>query len=118
MPARAWGFKSPLRHVVREACGGSPSDLGRACAELRGGPVRSVRYHYDTMGAVAMTLRLTDEEQAALKERADAAGISMQEAARQAVRDYISRSQHRDRVMAAAGRIIVAHAEALERLGR
>ena len=65
-----------------------------------------------------MTLRLTDEEQAALKERADAEGISMQEAARQAVREYVMRSRHRDRVMDAAGRVIAAHAEALERLGR
>ena len=34
---------------------------------------------------MAMTLRLTDAEQAALRERADAEGISMQEAARRAV---------------------------------
>ena len=65
-----------------------------------------------------MTLRLTEEEQAALKERADAAGISMQEAARQAVREYVARSEHRDRVMVAAGRVVASHAEALERLGR
>ena len=65
-----------------------------------------------------MTLRLTDEEQAALKGRADAAGISMQEAARQAVREYVARSEHRDRVMAAAARVVTSHAEALERLGR
>jgi predicted transcriptional regulator len=67
---------------------------------------------------MAMTLRLTDEEQAALRERADAEGISMQEAARQAVREYVTRSQHRDRVMAAAARVVAAHADALDRLGR
>jgi hypothetical protein len=67
---------------------------------------------------MAMTLRLTDEEQAALRQRADAEGISMQEAARRAVRDYVARGHHRDRVNAAAGRILEAHAEALERLGR
>jgi hypothetical protein len=65
-----------------------------------------------------MTLRLTDEEHAALRERAGAEGISMQEAARRAVRDYVERGQHRDRVQAAAGRITEAHADALERLGR
>jgi len=65
-----------------------------------------------------MTLRLTDEEQAALRERAESEGISMQEAARRAVRDYVARGHHRDRVSAAAGRIIEAHGEALERLGR
>ena len=65
-----------------------------------------------------MTLRLTDEEQAALRARAEAEGISMQEAARRAVRDYVARGDHRDRVRAAADRITVAHADALERLGR
>ena len=65
-----------------------------------------------------MTLRLTDEEQAALRERAEAEGISMQEAARRAVRDYVARGQHRDRVRVAAEWIMTAHADALERLGR
>ena len=67
---------------------------------------------------MAMTLRLTEEEQAALRERADAEGISMQEAARRAVRDYVARGHHRDRLTAAADRIVEAHADALERLGR
>ena len=51
---------------------------------------------------MAMTLRLTDDEQDALRERAEAEGISMQEAARRAVREFVSRGQHRDRVGAAA----------------
>jgi predicted transcriptional regulator len=67
---------------------------------------------------MAMTLRLTDDEQAALRERAQVEGISMQEAARRAVRDYVARGQHRERVSAAAGRVMAAHADALERLGR
>lgn len=65
-----------------------------------------------------MTLRLTEDEQAALRERAEAEGISMQEAARRAVRSYVTQGQHRDRVSAAAGRVVDAHAEAIERLGR
>lgn len=65
-----------------------------------------------------MTLRLTDDEQAALRERAAQEGISMQDAARRAVRDYVSRGGHRDRVAAAADRVKTAHAEALERLGQ
>lgn len=65
-----------------------------------------------------MTLRLTDDEQAALRERAEAEGISMQEAARRAVRDYVARAKHRDRVSSAAERVIDAHEEALDRLGR
>lgn len=70
------------------------------------------------MPCMAMTLRLTEEEQAALRERAEAEGISMQEAARRAVRDYVARGRHRDRVRVAAERIMTAHADALERLGR
>jgi hypothetical protein len=42
----------------------------------------------------------------------------MQEAARRAVRDYVARGRHRERVSAAADRITEAHADALERLGR
>jgi hypothetical protein len=67
---------------------------------------------------MAMTLRLTDEEQAALRDRARLEGISMQEAARRAVRDYIAQGQHRDRVLTAAQRVMEAHADALDRLGR
>jgi hypothetical protein len=65
-----------------------------------------------------MTLRLTVDEQAALRERADAEGISMQEAARRAVREFVGRGHHRDRVSAAAERVIAAHQDALDRLGR
>ena len=66
---------------------------------------------------MAMTLRLTDEEQAALRERAEREGVSMQDAARRAVREYITRADHRDRVTTAADRIRTAHADALRRLG-
>ena len=65
-----------------------------------------------------MTLRLTDDERAALQARAEAEGISMQEAARRAVREYVARGDHRVRVAAAAARVEAAHAEALERLGQ
>lgn len=64
-----------------------------------------------------MTLRLTADEQRALQERARVEGISMQEAARRAVRDYVAQGEHRDRVQVAARRVIDAHGEALERLG-
>ncbi len=66
---------------------------------------------------MAMTLRLTDSEQAALRERADAEGISMQEAARRAVREFVASGRHRDRVSAAATLILDKHSEALRRLG-
>jgi len=64
-----------------------------------------------------MTLRLTEEEQAALRDRAAQEGISMQDAARRAVREYVNRGEHRNRVAAAAMQVKTAHAEALERLG-
>ncbi len=66
---------------------------------------------------MAMTLRLTEEEQAALRERAELEGISMQEAARRAVREFVARSTHRDRVAEAATLIGDRHADALRRLG-
>ena len=43
----------------------------------------------DTISAVAMTLRLTEDETQALRERARREGRSMQEVAREAVRDYV-----------------------------
>lgn len=66
---------------------------------------------------MAMTLRLTDAEQAALKARAEAEGLSMQEAARQAVREFVSDRAHRERVAIAAERVTRVHADALRRLG-
>jgi len=66
---------------------------------------------------MAMTLRLTDEEQAALRRRAEVEGISLQEAARRAVREFVDHSDHNDRVTAAAAKILQAHDDALHRLG-
>lgn len=65
-----------------------------------------------------MTLRLTEIEQEALRDRAEAEGISMQEAARRAVREFVIRGQHCDRVSESARRIMEAHADALHRLGQ
>ena len=65
-----------------------------------------------------MTLRLTESEQAALRARAETEGISMQEAARRAVRDYVERGRHRDRVADAGAQVMDAHGDALDRLGR
>jgi hypothetical protein len=67
---------------------------------------------------MAMTLRLTDEEQDELKKRAADDGVSMQEAARRAIREYVGLANHRDRVVASAERIMRVHADAIERLGR
>ena len=42
----------------------------------------------------------------------------MQDAARRAVREFIARGEHRDRVSTAASVIMNAHADAIERLDR
>ena len=67
---------------------------------------------------MAMTLRLTDQETEALRRRAEPEGRSMQDVARQAVRDHIERNSKRellDRVLDAE---LPRYAEALERLGQ
>jgi len=66
---------------------------------------------------MAMTLRLTADEQRALKEQAAAEGRSMQDVARAAVRNYIAREAHVHRRDAAAAQVVAKHAEALRRLG-
>jgi predicted transcriptional regulator len=67
---------------------------------------------------MAMTLRLDDDEQQALREQAAAEGASMQDIARRAIREYVARRDHQQRVSAAADRILDVHADAIERLGR
>jgi hypothetical protein len=42
----------------------------------------------------------------------------MQDAARRAIREYVERQGHRDRVVVAGDRIADVHAAALERLGQ
>lgn len=66
---------------------------------------------------MAMTLRLSDDETEALRRRAQHEGRSMQEVARQAVREYVDTTSRRellDRVLDAE---LPRYAEALERLG-
>lgn len=67
---------------------------------------------------MAMTLRLSDDEQERLRRRAIEEGVSMQEVARRAVRQYVGLEDHRDRVFEAARRVMAAHADAIDRLGR
>ena len=65
-----------------------------------------------------MTLRLTDEETEALRRRAQLESRSMQDVARQAVREYVeshSRAELLDRVL---DEELPRCAEALERLGQ
>lgn len=67
---------------------------------------------------MAMTLRLTDEDEQALALLAEAQGISKQEATVRAIRDAAARRVHQDRVSELSVAARVRYADVLERLGR
>jgi predicted transcriptional regulator len=67
---------------------------------------------------MAMTLRLTDEENEALRRRAQLEGRSMQEVARQAVREYVENHSREELLDQVLGEELPRYAEALERLGQ
>ena len=69
------------------------------------------------MSCMAMTLRLTDDEAQALRERARREGRSMQAVAREAVRDYIERTSRRELLEDVLDEDLPRYAEALKRLG-
>jgi predicted transcriptional regulator len=71
----------------------------------------------DTIGSMAMTLRLTDDESDALRRRAEREGRSMQEVARAALRDYIERTSRRELLDEVLDEELPRYAEALRRLG-
>ncbi len=65
-----------------------------------------------------MTLRLTDDETEALRRTAAREQRSMQEVARQAVRDYIESTSRRELLDEVLDAELPRYAEALERLGQ
>ena len=66
---------------------------------------------------MAMTLRLDDGETEALRARAEHEGRSMQEVARQAVREYVERTSRRDLLDRVLAEELPRYAAALRRLG-
>ena len=64
-----------------------------------------------------MTLRLDGGETEALRQRAVHEGRSMQEVARQAVREYVERTSRRDLLDRVLDEGLPRYAEALRRLG-
>ncbi len=66
---------------------------------------------------MAMTLRLTDDETDALRQRAKREGRSMQDVAREAVREYIDRTSRRELLDDVLDAELPRYAEALQRLG-
>ena len=67
---------------------------------------------------MAMTLRLEEQEAEALRRRAAREGRSMQEVAREAVREYIERTSRRELLDEVLDEQLPRYAEALERLER
>ena len=66
---------------------------------------------------MAMTLRLTQEEARALRLRAELERRSMQEVAREAVREYVENHSRADLLDRVLDEDLPRYAEALERLG-
>lgn len=66
---------------------------------------------------MAMTLRLTDEESEALRAQAELEDRSMQDVARAAVREYVTRRGTATLVDEELQYVVTAYAEALDRLG-
>lgn len=66
---------------------------------------------------MAMTLRLTDAESDALRLRAEREGRSMQEVAREAIRDYVDRTSRRELLDQVLDEELPRYSEALRRLG-
>lgn len=67
---------------------------------------------------MAMTLRLTDDETEALRRQAEHEHRSMQDVARQAVREYVERTSRRELLDRVLDEELPRYAEALERLGQ
>lgn len=64
-----------------------------------------------------MTLRLDEQETEALRERARLEGRSMQDVAREAIREYVERTSLRDLLERVLDEDLPRYAEALRRLG-
>ncbi|CAL8899749.1 hypothetical protein KVA01_02910 [Kocuria varians] len=70
------------------------------------------------MGRMAMTLRLTEEDERVLADLAQADGISRQEATIRAIREVAARRGHERRVNDSSARARARYADVLDRLGR
>ena len=65
-----------------------------------------------------MTLRLTDAEADALRRRAEYESRSMQDVAKQAVREYVENHSRHDLLRNVLDEELPRYAEALDRLGK
>ncbi|MCX6461253.1 MAG: ribbon-helix-helix protein, CopG family [Actinobacteria bacterium] len=67
---------------------------------------------------MAMTLRLSDQDSAALSRQAEQEGRSQAEIITQAVREYVERASRRELLDSVLNDELPRYAEALERLGQ
>ncbi|RKQ34906.1 CopG family transcriptional regulator [Kocuria tytonis] len=67
---------------------------------------------------MAMTLRLTEDDERVLADLAEADGISRQEATIRAIREVAARRGHERRVGESSARARARYADVLERLGQ
>jgi predicted transcriptional regulator len=67
---------------------------------------------------MAMTLRLTDDEADALRKRSELEDRSMQDVARQAIREYVENHSRGELLERVLDEELPRYAEALERLGQ
>jgi predicted transcriptional regulator len=67
---------------------------------------------------MAMTLRLADAEADALRRRAELEGRSMQEVAREAIREYVDAHSRAELLNRVLDEELPRYAEALDRLGQ
>ena len=74
-------------------------------------------YQIDTIYRMAMTLRLTDDQAAALRARAEREGRSMQQVAVSALDEYLLRTQDDELTDRIAARGAERFADLLRRLG-
>ncbi|CAN5632345.1 hypothetical protein BH24ACT4_BH24ACT4_04140 [soil metagenome] len=70
------------------------------------------------MAAMAMTLRLSDDEAEALRRLAEREDRSMQEIAREAIREHVGRASRGELIDGVLDDVLVRYADALDRLGR
>jgi hypothetical protein len=77
---------------------------------------RSVVSYWYHVG-VAMTLRLDDQDNEALRRQAEVEQRSMHAVAQDAIREYINQRAHRTVVDTAIRSVVARHADLLRRLG-
>ena len=76
------------------------------------------RYHIGIIPPVAMTLRLTPEDERLLAALAEAEGVSRHEATLRAIREAAVRHAHVTQVAELSARARERYADVLDRLGR